>query len=251
MELADVKAQALAALRGPSLAVVLYGSHVRGRATSESDVDVLQVVANPATAYRVGPVSVTPYTPKHLIAMSRDGSLFVRHVIDEGVVLHDPLRLIEQVRACFRRPATYERLRAEVCAAARLMDVSNEEYERRWRKYHSLVAHLVRSYAYSVLADRNELVFDWNDAVRALKDPELGCVIPVARATRPSLEEFRSARSLLARACGAAPRNDYGTTEALIVNAYGRSPLTVILGLRLLNDSDAPLEYEALEEAGR
>ncbi len=250
MELGDIKAQAFAALRGPSVAVVLYGSHVRGRATPESDVDVLQVVSNPASAYRVGPVSVTPYTPNHLRTMAQRGSLFIRHVIDEGVVLHDPPRLIEQVRACFRRPATYGGLRAEVCAASRLLDVSNEGYERRWRKYHSLVAHMVRSYAYSVLADRDELVFDWNDAVRALGAPELVSVIPLARATLPSIDEFRSAIALLAKACGAAPRNEYGTAEALIVNAYGRSPLTVILGLRLLNDSDAPLEYEALEEAG-
>src|SRR5438477_358219 len=75
------------ALSGPSLAVMLYGSRARGVSRPDSDVDVLQLVRDRPRSYSVGRANVAAYTPDHLAALAERGSLFVRHLRDDGVVL--------------------------------------------------------------------------------------------------------------------------------------------------------------------
>lgn len=243
-----VARQALDAVAGPSLAVVLFGSHARGRATAESDIDVLQIVCDAKLPYRLGPVSVSPYTLKQLLSMASKGSLFVLHVLREGVVLHDNRGPLEQIRAAFQAPGNYEGLRRDVCAAARLLDIDDHTYALRWQRFHALVAHLVRSDAYALLSDRGELVFSMPEVAHRLGDPRLLSITQLARRTGPDVKAFRAGVAILADFVSGPPMNPYGSIEALVVNSYGRSVLTVILGLRLLNDSGEPLEYESLEE---
>ncbi len=242
--------RALGAVAGRSLAVILFGSHARGGATADSDVDVLQIVPTATLPYRLGVVTISPYTSKQFVSMAEQGSLFVLHILREGVVLRDDIGFLDTVRRAFRMPASYEFLRREVSAAARLLDTDEAGYADKWQRLHALVAHLVRSYAYAVLADRGELVFGMREVAARLNDPRLLTIPGLPRRVGPCLHAFRDAVAVLAHYLGTTPANPYGSVEALIVNAYGRSVLTVILGLRLLNESGEPLTYETLDAAG-
>src|SRR6266516_788528 len=85
------------ALTGESLAVMLYGSRARGRPRLDSDVDVLQLVPSRPGSYSVGRVNVAAYTPAHLMLLARRGSLFVRHLRDEGILLEDPKGVLARI----------------------------------------------------------------------------------------------------------------------------------------------------------
>src|SRR5262249_36599518 len=72
----DVIARARAAVRGPYLAILLYGSQARGTQRPDSDIDVLQVVRARPGKYSDGNVNVTAYTIDTLWEMCQQGSLF-------------------------------------------------------------------------------------------------------------------------------------------------------------------------------
>jgi predicted nucleotidyltransferase len=105
------------ALRGPSLAVMLYGSRARGVHRPDSDVDVLQLVPSRPSSYTEGRVSVAAYTSAHLMLLARRGSLFVRHLRDEGVVLEDRCEVLAEILAAYRPPADYEALKRDLALA--------------------------------------------------------------------------------------------------------------------------------------
>lgn len=74
-------------------AVILYGSHARGTADADSDVDLL-LLGNPPgkevttrAAPFAGPVSASNYSWQEFDAMRADGSIFLRHICMEGRVL--------------------------------------------------------------------------------------------------------------------------------------------------------------------
>ena len=100
-------------LSGPSIAVMLYGSQARGE-RPDSDVDVLQVVEDRGRVYSVGEVNVSAYRAAHFRELASRGSLFVRHLRDEGVVLSDPDRVLQQILSEYLEPASYGALRAEL-----------------------------------------------------------------------------------------------------------------------------------------
>lgn len=82
--------------------VILFGSHARGEATAESDVDLLVVLETdeePAEACvrvrraarqarRGVPLDVLVYTPDELDARLAAGDPLLRHILREGVVLY-------------------------------------------------------------------------------------------------------------------------------------------------------------------
>lgn len=79
--------------------IYLFGSHARGEADDDSDVDlvIVQDTALPffarlrqawACAEPDWPVEILVYTPAELAAMQRTGNAFAETVLEEGVLLH-------------------------------------------------------------------------------------------------------------------------------------------------------------------
>ena len=81
---------ATSGLRGHTLASMLYGSHARGDARPDSDVDLLQLVPQSPRSYLVGSATVVAYTPAQLRMMSLQGSLFAWHLRTEGLIFRIP-----------------------------------------------------------------------------------------------------------------------------------------------------------------
>jgi predicted nucleotidyltransferase len=102
------------ALSGTSLAVMLYGSRARGSSRADSDVDVLQLVLNHPRSYSKGRVNVAAYTPGHLAQLADRGSLFVRHLRDEGVILDDQDGVLARLLDRYRAPVDYLPLKREL-----------------------------------------------------------------------------------------------------------------------------------------
>jgi hypothetical protein len=74
-------------------AIILYGSHARGTADADSDVDILVLGESPQEQLRAttapfeGILSHSGYDWQEFDAMRADGSIFLRHIRMEGRVL--------------------------------------------------------------------------------------------------------------------------------------------------------------------
>jgi len=239
-------AQAQSYISGDYTALVLFGSYARGDPGGSSDIDVLQVVREQRPSYRVGLVNVSVYTEEHLLAMADRGSLFVLHLLREGVVIYDPGQFLTALRSRFRQPESYEQFRKEVCAASALLDVDEDTYLRRWSGLYALADNLLRSLVYSLAHDKGETSFSLTRVSRFLGDERIvhAHEIRERAASTPDLNAYREMKDLISYYCGGESKNPFGSIEALIVNSLGVSDLTVVLGLRLLNESGAPIAYE-------
>jgi hypothetical protein len=146
------------ALTGPSLAIMLYGSRARGVARADSDVDVLQLVPNRPRSYSAGQVNVAAYTPAHLMLLAKRGSLFVRHLRDEGIVLQDLDGLLADILAAYRQPKGYERLKNELAVVFAATSVADaDDFSAGLLR---LTVYAARSALYIHAAESGKLTFD-------------------------------------------------------------------------------------------
>lgn len=233
-------------------ALVLFGSRARRDAQANSDVDILQLVTSHSPSYQRGRFAFSVYTLRHLERMGAEGSLFTRHILREGVPLDSGgTHLLQRLGEVYRTPSSYRHLLAEVRSASALLDVTPAEYSRRWQVLNRVAVHLLRSAVYGCAQDRGCDSFALGDVQAVLGDRRIGEAMSLKSASTPDHDWFLKVRLILGDYCGGVTKNSSGSLEALLVNSCGASPLTVILGLRLLNEDRLPLVYEDIDLASR
>jgi predicted nucleotidyltransferase len=159
------------ALSGHSLAVMLYGSRARRTARPDSDVDVLQLVSDNPRSYSSGRVNVTAYTPEHLTLLGIRGSLFVRHLKDEGIVIDDRDGVLGGVLSAYREPLDYASLKRDLAIIfAAINTVGAADYERGILR---LITYSFRTAVYVRSAESGRLCFDMDEACREYGDSDL------------------------------------------------------------------------------
>lgn len=90
------------------LSVILFGSRARGDQRMRSDVDLLGItdtwVANPKPSRGA---TMFLYDFKYLLKKSKEGDLFLSHLVHEGQVLHDSARAFQQITEQFQYRESY------------------------------------------------------------------------------------------------------------------------------------------------
>ncbi len=99
-------------------ALILFGSRARGDETAESDTDLLGW-SDEAYPRRVshGGLSLAMYPGEQLLRMARRGELFIAHLVNEALAVHDPEDLLSDLRTAYAAPSSYE---AQIAAASDL-----------------------------------------------------------------------------------------------------------------------------------
>ncbi|MFI6958696.1 hypothetical protein ACIBJI_35175 [Nocardia sp. NPDC050408] len=182
-------AEIMSVVRGPSLALMLYGSQARGSADHDSDVDVLQIAYRRAGSYSDGRVSVTVYTPRHLRKMAERGSLFVLHLRAEGIELEDPNGVLRDALSAYQAPRSYDSLLAELRSAARAVAIKGIEFDALHEELGRLGIYLIRTWLYLENVKVGITAFEVSDAAAAQTDQEVLEVLRLRRAKSLSYDD--------------------------------------------------------------
>lgn len=227
------------ALKGPSLAIMLYGSRARGVARLDSDVDVLQIVPSRPSLYADGRVNVAAYTSAHLMLLAQRGSLFVRHLRDEGVILEDSYGILAQILATYRPPANYEVLKRELALALGATSaMGTEPFEAGVLR---LAIYAARTALYVHAVESGRLAFDVEQASASSGTPELPSLL---RSGRPA--DVPMLRSIGLRLLGvAAPTGVPEDLPSLAVWARDGYPLASRL-LEAVLAGETQIDYTSL-----
>jgi hypothetical protein len=242
-----LKSQVAGVVTPPFEALFLYGSHARGDATENSDVDILQVTAQRTPPYSVGRYNITCYTTTQLLRLARAGSLFARHLIGEAAPLMDPNGILESMRSAYIAPPDYEALKQQVRYCAPLLDVDSKFFLQNTQSLISLVCYLLRTFLYALAFQRGAASFSMQHLVELLGQREATTVI--AQSRRGGYPEFLIACRLLEELSDTKCVRREGSLEAFIVNSHGTAELAVVLGLRILAHGRA-ITYDPLADIG-
>lgn len=111
----------LEALKTTAPATMLYGSYARGDQVPDSDIDVLQIGYIPKPPQKIGSIVISFYTTRQLSKLAKQGSLFVLHLRKEGLILHDPQRILRSALDCYVAPVGYEDLRNIIAVSSAVL----------------------------------------------------------------------------------------------------------------------------------
>jgi hypothetical protein len=231
--------EVLPALEGRSLGVLLYGSRARGAYRPDSDVDVLQLVPSRPRSYSRGRVNVASYTPDHLMHLAREGSLFVRHLHDEGIILQDSRGLLSNVLNQYRAPASYDRLKREMGVI--LTALSTVDPQLASAGMTRLAVYAARTALYVNAAESGRLTFDTEKASADCGVPELASLL---RTCFP--EDGMTVTSIGQRLLEVRPPADTpADLPAIAVWSLGRFPLAARL-LEVALAGESQISYTSL-----
>lgn len=234
------------ALHGRSLAVMLYGSRARGTARQDSDIDVLQLVQENPRAYSVGRVNVAQYLPGHLRALGRRGSLFVRHLIDEGRIVSDDAGVLRDCLACYEAPASYEPLMASLIRASQALDPSAEDADKYAVGLVRLGVYLLRTSLYVLAMESSHPTFDLDSLLSRLNDPGVARALDLRKKPSVNIQagDLQLLSSSLSRVQASMISNRFGSVEALALAESHDTQVAALLTQVLSGRTS--LEYTAL-----
>jgi Nucleotidyltransferase domain len=234
------------ALRGDSLAVMLYGSHARGTHDDASDIDVLQLVPSSPKPYSHDNINITAYTPAHIRQMAVGGSPFILHLLTEGRVLIDRTGVLQRALHSYRRPADYEHFKLELGHAAAALDVPAADIERYGNSLGRLGVYLVRTAAYIQCIEHGSIAFDLQAVAELLRMPCLDRVLQLRnKQTAFAADDFSLMIGCLDQLLPDVYPNAHGTLATLAVHLSANFPhAAALLGSVLAGGAE--LDYAAI-----
>ena len=212
-----------------------------------SDLDILILKAGRARTTRHGIYNVSTYSPRQLKVMGGYGSLFVRHLLEDGVIYEDPDGALQKVLQHYRRPDSYAHFKAELEATLPLFDISEADFRQHPRRWLSIAIFCLRSLIYIRADEQDVLHFSLRELLRITDWED----IPLLLQARELKEDdpwmiFSSVVDSFSENFTASRKNQFGTIEAYATNVYDAHPLVLSLTLRVLRGGETPINYDLL-----
>ena len=223
----------LARVKPPNLGLFLYGSYARGDATEGSDIDILQIRPKHSAPYTDGDINFTCYTRQQLLELAGNGSLFVRHLLSEAIVIDDASEFLESLRHEYRAPETYARVIRDLTGCLSLVAIREDAYQEIPFQYSTTAGYLLRSVTYANAFALGATSFAMSHITEVLGDSRPRQYLSELRADR-TYTNFTRVVDLLFEFTGSTRYYREESLEAVVVNSFGVCELAVVLGLRIL-----------------
>lgn len=228
---------------GGRLGLMLYGSVARGSNGPQSDVDILELVPASAKSFQVGNANITSYEVAHLRTLAERGSLFVLHLLHDGVILEDPHGVLQRTLNAYRQPSTYAPLWAQIELAGAALDPTSLDHDRYPNGLVRLGLYLLRTAAYLRGVERGEINFDLSSR-RTELDSSVTAALSIRHKHTFDGADVACIRAALQTLVPGIQRNPHSTIEALAVTFAGDPELAPLLTSVLL--ADGGVDYSAL-----
>lgn len=223
---------------------MLYGSVARGTADCDSDIDVLELVTGPAASYEVGKANVTQYEASHLRSLAEQGSLFVLHLRNDGVVLSDPGGVLRRTLNAYSQPSGYCHVRRQLRDASALLDPAAVDFDAHTSSLARLGIYLLRTSVYLRTAEAGQPAFDLGAIEWLNGEPDLQKALALRRKKVFYRQDVEFLREQLGRSLGGVATNHFASIEALAVAQASRQDLLPLLGAVLQNNDG--VDYSSL-----
>lgn len=228
-------------------AVMIFGSAARGDMQPQSDVDILVIHHGLAGTVRRGVFNISYYSPSHIKDMAKKGSLFVRHLIMDGLVYEDPSGILRNCLDAYRKPESYQIFEDEIRAIMPLFDLHGISGFINYQAFKSVAFYCLRTLVYAKADEFGILNFSLKELA---KESGWNEVVLLELVKRQPLETAEDSFLLLVRALelnlNVVCRNEFGTIEAYAVNCHDSHPIVISLAMRLLSGSTGQLNYDLL-----
>lgn len=235
----------LSVVSGPHRGLLLYGSQARGDATSDSDIDILQLVDQTPRAYRNDPYSFTAYTPRQLKEMVRGGSLFAWHLAIEGVPLHDPDGDLRDALALHPGPDANQIL-SRVRDLSPVLDIAQSDFEGIRTRIIRIAQFLLRSAVYAHAIRIGYHSFSLNGAIAHIGLADSAGPLFAVPPNNSDWHDFQRTKQLLGQLVGRLHRNPYVSLDALAVQTADSDSTLSSLAIQSLIDENTELDYATL-----
>ena len=225
---------------------MVYGSQARGNPRNDSDIDILQLVDKAPRAYSAGIVNVAQYRPSTIKAMAQGGSLFVHHLMTEGVMLSDPSKALTRCFDEYTAPSDdYSQMLDDISQAGQALDDdlhSGSNLVGLCR----LGVYLLRTTLYIQAKQRAMDTFDLPTIINAIGDQFLQATMETRRLpdARLTQEHLAALRYQLSGRLMTPLNNPYGSLEALAIMSVDNTRVSPLLGSILMGNKT--VNYSAL-----
>lgn len=225
-----------------AIGVVLYGSYARGDHRSTSEVDVLVVADRPAGSRKVEIANVSTYTPAQLV--SARGSLFGMHLARDGLVLDDTDGLVASLIASMGEPDPAVLIKRIRHVGAVLDGDPSDHLGGRVR----VARYLLRTAVYVAALADGEPCFSVRELAERAGEPALVRILAADAGTAPPLAAgvLDDLLARLGALVGPLASDPHGGLRNLIVAEWFEDPARASLGVLVLADERADLDYTAL-----
>jgi len=137
----------------PGRGLMLYGSEARGDMREDSDVDVLRVSDKRQRVESVGRMQVSSYSEAQLHKLGKQGSLFILHLITDGVILSDPWGVLRRLSEVYSPPKSYTPMFNSLREVLQLLNLQEAAYLRVPRTLDRILFFVARSYVFALAAN--------------------------------------------------------------------------------------------------
>jgi hypothetical protein len=226
-----------------ALAAMVYGSYARGTHDEDSDIDVLELVAADPAPYTRGRVNVTQYTPSHLGQMAQRGSLFVMHLLTDGVPILDPHGVLERTLDQYQPPDSYEPIWRQLSIAAGAINPAAPDADRFNHGLCRLALYTLRTATYLRALEDGTPCFDLDLAAERTGVPGLSDVLKWRRIDDFSSEHLHALAAILPSVVSSPIETQPRSTVSYAVS-HASSPDLAALFATVLGEGT--IEYSAL-----
>lgn len=173
-----------------NLALILFGSYSRGDFDSQSDIDVLEVTIEIEKPYSSNEINFSTYSLEQLMAMAKEGNLFILHIISDGKVISGDKKILDILKTTYKKQENYKTFRNEIILTSNVLDLTEEQYNLNPKGYYGLLCYLFRSYLYSDMYDEDCLTFSIKEISKRYKDNQILEVFQLKHKKNVTYSEF-------------------------------------------------------------